>query len=76
MSYSSLTSLVLGDSCAPVCDPPPAGGGVVVALRSATLLVLSSQDCELTVTPVRFAPDCAPVLLFDCLGHPTFHFAI
>ena len=65
-----------GDSCAPVCDPPPVGGGVVVASRSATLLVLSSWDCELTVAPVRFAPDCAPVLLFDCLGHPTFCFAI
>ena len=74
--YSSLTLLVLGDSCAPVCDPPPMGGGVVVASRSATLLVLSSWDCELTVAPVRFAPDCAPVLLFNCLGRPTFHFAI
>ena len=29
--YSSLTLLVLGDSCAPVFDPPPMGGGVVVA---------------------------------------------
>ena len=76
MSYSSSTLLILGDSCAPVCDPPPVGGGVVVASRSATLLVSSSQDCELTVAPVRFAPDCAPVLLFDCLGHPTFRFAI
>ena len=42
-SYSSSTSLILGDSCAPVFDPPPAGGGVVVASQSATLLVLSSQ---------------------------------
>ena len=74
--YSSSISLVLGDSCAPVCDPPPVGGGVVVVSRSVTLLVSSSQDCELTVAPVRFAPDCAPVLLFDCLGRPTFHFAI
>ena len=70
--YSSSTSLVLGDSCAPVFDPPPVGGGVVVASQSAMLLVLSSQDCELMVVPVRFTPDCAPVLLFDCLGHPTF----
>ena len=75
-SYSSSTSLILGDSCAPVCDPPPVGGGVVVVLQSAMLLVSSSRDCELTVTPVRFAPNCAPVLLFDCLGRPTFHFAI
>ena len=75
-SYSSSTSLVLGDSCAPVCDPPPVGSGVVVASQSATLLVSSSRDCELTVAPVRFTPDCAPVLLFDCLGHPTFRFAI
>ena len=55
---------------------PSTGGGVVVAPRSATLLVLSSRDCELTVMPVRFTPDCAPVLLFDYIGHPTFHFAI
>ena len=74
--YSSLMSLVLGDSCAPVFDPPPTGGGVVVASQSATLLVSSSRDCELTVTPVSFAPDCAPMLLFNCLGCPTFHFAI
>ena len=32
VSYSSSTSLVLGDSCALVFDPPPAGVGVVVAL--------------------------------------------
>ena len=76
ITTKSLTSLILGDSCAPVCDPPPAGGGVVVASRSAMLLVLSSRDCELMVAPVRFTPDCAPVLLFDCLGHPTFCFAI
>ena len=76
MSYSSLMSLILGDSCAPVFDPPPAGGGVVVESRSATLLVLSSRDCELMVMPVRFAPDCAPMLLFDCLGHLTFRFTI
>ena len=76
MSYSSLTSLVLGDSCAPVCDPPPTGGGVVEASRSATLLVSSSWDCELTVMPVRFAPDCTPMLLFNCLGCTTFRFAI
>ena len=75
-SYSSLTSLILGDSCAPVFDPPPAGGGVVVVSQSAMLLVSNSQDCELTVAPVRFSPDCAPMLLFDCLGHPTFCFAI
>ena len=75
-SYSSLTSLVLGDSCAPVSDPPPTGGGVVVASRSATLLVSSSRDCELMVMPVRFGPDCAPVLLFDCLGRQNFCFAI
>ena len=61
MLYSSLMSLVLGDSCAPVFDPPPTRGGVVVASQSVTLLVLSSQDCELTVMPVKFAPDCAPV---------------
>ena len=42
MSYSISTSLVLGDSCAPVFHPPPAGGGVVVVLQSAMLLVLSS----------------------------------
>ena len=36
------TLLVLEDSCAPVCDPPPMGGGVVVALRSVMLLVSSS----------------------------------
>ena len=75
-SYSSSMSLVLGDSCFPVFDPPPTGGGVVVVLWSATLLVSSSWDCELTVAPVRFAPDCTPVLLFDCLGRPTFRFAI
>ena len=74
--YSILMSLVLGDSCAPVFDPPPMGGGVVVASRSVTLLVSSSQDCELMVMPVRFTPDCAPVLLFNCLGHPTFCFTI
>ena len=76
MSYSSLMSLILRDSCAPVSDPPPAGGGVVVVSWSAMLLVLSSWDCELMVAPVRFTPDCAPMLLFDCLGHPTFCFAI
>ena len=76
MSYSSSTSLVLGDSCTPVFDPPPTGDGVVVASQSAMLLVSSSQDCELMVAPVRFAPDCAPMLLFGCLGRPTFHFAI
>ena len=42
MSYSSLMSLVLGDSCAPVFDPPPMGGGVVVASQSAMLPVSSS----------------------------------
>ena len=31
MLYSISTSLVLGDSCVPVFDPPPMGGGVVVA---------------------------------------------
>ena len=31
-SYSHLTSLMLGDSCAPVSDPPPLGGGFVMAL--------------------------------------------
>ena len=31
MSYSHLTSLMLGNSCAPASDPPPMGGGVVVA---------------------------------------------
>ena len=76
MSYSSLASLVLGDSCAPVFDPPPAGGGVVVASRPATLLVLSSWDCELMVAPVRFTPDCTPGLLFNSLHHTTFRFAI
>ena len=76
MSYSILTLPVLGDSCAPAFDPPPTGGGVVVASWSAMLLVLSSWDCELTVAPVRFAPDCTPMLLFDSLGHTTFHFAI
>ena len=35
-------SLILGDSCSPVFDPPLVGGGVVVVLRSATLLVSSS----------------------------------
>ena len=72
MSYSHLTSLMLGDSCAPAFDPPPAGGGVVVVLWSAMLLVLSSWDCELTVMPVRFAPDCTPMLLYNHLGHTTF----
>ena len=76
MSYSSLMSLILGDSCAPAFDPPPAGGGIVIALQSAMLLVLSSQHCELMVVPVRFTPDCTPVLLFNSLGHTTFHFAI
>ena len=52
------------------------GGGVVVASQSVTLLVSSSRNCELMVTPVRFAPDCTPVLLYDGLGHTTFHFAI
>ena len=75
-SYSISTSLVLGDSCAPVSDLPPAGGGVVVASQSAMLLVLSSRDCELTVMPVRFTPDCTPVLLFNGLGRTIFHFAI
>ena len=75
-SYSILMLLVLGDSCAPVFDPPPTGGGVVVALQSAMLLVSSSQDCELTVVPVRFTPDCTPMLLFDSLGHTIFCFAI
>ena len=75
-SYSSSMSLVLGDSYAPVFNPPPMGGGFVVVSQSVTLLVSSSWDCELRVTPVRFAPDCAPVLLFDCLGCPTFHFTI
>ena len=28
------------------------------------------------VTPVRFAPDCTPMLLYDGLGHTTFRFAI
>ena len=64
-SYSLSMSLVLGDSCTPVFDPPPAGGGVVAALQSVTLLVSSSRDCELMVMPVRFTPDCNPVLLFD-----------
>ena len=75
-SYSSLTLLILGDSTAPAFDPLPAGGGVVIALWSAMLLVLSSWDCELMVTFVRFTPDCTPMLLFDSLGHTTFHFAI
>ena len=43
MSYSSSTLLILGDSCAPVFDPPPVGGSVVVVSQSAMLLVLSSQ---------------------------------
>ena len=76
MLYSHLMSLMLGDSCAPASDLPPTGGGVVVASRSVMLLVLSSQDCELTVAPVRFAPDCTPVLLYDGLNHITFRFAI
>ena len=74
--YSSLTLLVLGDSCAPASDPPPVGGGVVIASQSATLLVSSSQDCELTVAPVRFTPDCTPMLWYAGLGHTTFHFTI
>ena len=74
--YSSLTSLVLGDSRAPASDPPPIGGGFVMASQSATLLVSSSQDCELTVALVRFAPDCTPMLLYDSLGHTTFRFTI
>ena len=41
-SYSISMSLVLGDSCAPVFDSPPVGGGVVIASRSAMLLVSSS----------------------------------
>ena len=41
-SYSISTSLVLGDSCDPVFDPPPMGGGVVVASQSVMLLVSSS----------------------------------
>ena len=65
-----------GDSCAPAFDPPPMGGGVVIASCSVMLLVLSSQDCELMVAPVRFAPDCTPVLLFNGLGCTIFHFAI
>ena len=64
MLYSSSTSLVLGDSCAPASDPPPMGGGFVVALQSATPLVLSSWACELTVALVRFAPDCASCYKF------------
>ena len=74
--YSSLTSLILGDSCAPASDPPPAGGGVVIALQSVMVLVSSSWDCELMVAPVRFAPDCTPMLLYDGLGYTTFCFAI
>ena len=42
MLYSSLTSLILGDSCAPASDPPPMGGGVVIVSQTATLLVSSS----------------------------------
>ena len=76
MLYSSSMLLILGDSCAPASDPPPIGGGFVVASWSAMLLVSSSWDCELMVTPVRFAPDCTPVLLYDGLGRTTFHFAI
>ena len=40
--YSSLMSLVLGDSCAPASDPPPIGGGFVVASQFAMPLVSSS----------------------------------
>ena len=75
-SSSNLMSLVLGDSCAPASNPPPVGGGLVVALWSLMPLLLSSQRYELTVVLVRFAPDCPSVLLCDCLGHTTFHFAI
>ena len=73
---ASMLVIILGDSCAPVHDPPPTGGGVVVVLQSAMLLVSSSRNCELTVAPVRFTPDFAPMLLFDCLGCPIFFFAI
>ena len=70
-SYSHSTLLVLGDSYAPASDPPPMGGGFVVALQSATPLVLSSRACELTVALVRFAPDCAScykfILIFLCV---------
>ena len=76
MLYSRLTSLVLGDSYAPASDPPPIGGGFIVASQSAMPLVSSLWTCELTVTLVRFAPDCASMLLCDGLGHATFHFAI
>ena len=41
-----------------------------------SVTICNATSFELTVAPVRFAPDCAPVLLFDCLGHPTFHFTI
>ena len=76
MLYSHSISLVLGDSCAPASDPPPVGGGFVMASQLAMPLVSSSWTCELTVTLVRFAPDCASMLLCDGLGHATFHFAI
>ena len=56
--YSCLTSLMLGDSCAPASDPPPTGGEVVVVLQSVILLVSSSWDCELMVAPVRFTLPC------------------
>ena len=42
-----------------------------MASQSATPLVF-----ELTVTLVRFAPDCTSMLLCDGLGRTTFHFAI
>ena len=73
--YSNLTLLVLGDSCAPVSNPPPVGGGFVVVLQSTMPLVLSSRSCELMVMLVRFAPDC-PSVLCAGLGHATFRLAI
>ena len=36
--------------------------------QSVMPLVLSSQTCELMVMLVRFAPDCASMLLCDSLG--------
>ena len=56
MSYSSLTWLVLRDSCAPASDPPPVEDGFIMALQSATLLVSSSWICEFMVALVRFVP--------------------
>ena len=41
-----------------------------------SIVICDATGFKLMVMPVRFTPDCTPMLLFNCLGHPTFRFAI